>query len=141
MTSGRPIRAEQRPSDTRGDTEKMQFKTRYFSTSEEAQRIMGVIQSLAIRTERVRGSATQGEVKVAINGKYILSFGDDIVLPERGSNPEDYYGDDIGGWRSSVPDSSFVLGLIWHPLDYMYHYSDKICHALGTTLEEWIEGN
>ncbi len=141
VTSGQPVRAEQRPADTKGDTKKMQFKTRYFSSWQEAQRIMGVIHSLDITTERVRGSATQGEVKVFINGEHILNFGDTIVLPGREASTEDYYGDDIGGWRSSEPDSSFVLGLIWHPFDYIYHYSERICKALGVTQEEWIEGD
>lgn len=141
VTSGKPVGATQRPGDTTGDTEKMQLKTRYFSTWEEAQRVMYVIQSLDITTERVRMSVTQGEVKVYINGKYILNFGDNIVLQKCGDSPEDYYGDDIGGWRSSQPDSGYVLGLIWHPLDCVYHYSDKICKALGTTQDEWIEGN
>lgn len=86
-------------------------------------------------------SATQGGVKVCINGEYILSFCDRIILPERGASQEDYYGDDIGGWRSNKPDSCFVLGLIWHPFDYIYHYSEKICKALSMTQEEWIEGN
>lgn len=141
VTSGQPIRAEQRPADTTGDTKKMQFKTRYFGSWQEAQRVMNVIQSIDITTERVRMSVTQGEVKVSVNGEYILNFGDTIVLPERGADPADYYGDDIGGWRSSKPDSGFVLGLIWHPFDYLYHYSDKICKALGITQEEWIEGD
>ena len=101
---------------------------------------MSTIQCLNITTERVRMSATQGEVKVFINGKYILNFGDEIVLPERGANPEDYYGDDIGSWQSSRPDSGFVLGLIWHPLDRVYHYSEMICEALGISLDDWIEG-
>lgn len=140
VTPGRPIRAAQRPEDTKGDTQKMQWKTRYFLLS-EAERVASVIQNLDITTERVRMSATQGEVKVYINGEYILNFGDEIVLPERGAAPEDYYGDDIGGWRSSKPDSGFVLGLIWHPFDYIYHYSDTVCKALGITQEEWIEGN
>ncbi len=139
VTSGRPVRAAQRPEDTKGDTPKMQYKTRYFRP-QEAEKVVSVIQNLDITTERVRMSATQGEVKVYINGKYILTFGDNIVLPERGANPEDYYGDNIGGWRSSKPDSAFVLGLIWHPFDYVYHYSDMVCKALGTTQEEWIEG-
>lgn len=141
VISGQPIRAEKRPADTKRDTKKMQFKTRYFGTWEEAQRVMYILQSLTITTERVRMSVTQGEVKVYINGKYILNFGDKIVLPERGTDPEDYYGDDIGGWRSSQPDSAAVLGLIWHPLDHVYHYSDKICTILGKTQDEWIEGN
>lgn len=119
----------------------MQWKTRYFSTWEEAQRIMYVVNNLSITVNRVRMNATQGEVKVFVNEKYILNFGDKIVLPERRTSPENYYGDDIGGWRSSEPDSSFVLGLIWHPLDYVYHYSERICKTLGITQEEWIEGN
>ncbi len=101
---------------------------------------MNRIRSLDITTERVRMSVTQGSVEVYINGKYILSFGDEIVLPKRGASPGDYYGEDIGGWRSSAPDSSFVLGLIWHPLDYVYHYSDRICNKLGIKPEEWIGG-
>ena len=141
VTSGQPVKAEKHPLDKTVDTKRMQFKTRYFSSWEEAQRIMSVLQSLDITTERVRMSVTQGEVKVFINGEYILNFGDNIVLPERDTSPEDYYGDDIGGWRSSKPDSGFVLGLIWHPHDHVYHYSDKICIALGIAREEWIEGN
>lgn len=140
-TSGQPVRAEQRPADTKGDTPKVQFKTRYFGSCQEAQRIMDVLQNLDITTERIRGSVTQGEVKVFVNGKYVLNFGDKIVLPERGANPEDYYGDNIGGWRSSGPDSGFVLGLIWHPFDYIYHYSERICKTLGITQEDWIEGD
>lgn len=141
VNSGNIVRSKLRPEDTSKETPKMQLKTRYFRTWEEAQRIMYAIQSLTITTERVRLSATQGWVEVYVNGEYILNFGDDIVLPERGANPEDYYGDDIGGWRSSKPDSAFVLGLIWHPMDYVYHYSERICKALGITQEEWIEGN
>lgn len=139
--SGQVVKSAQRPEDKKGDTKKMQFKTRYFSSWQEAQRVMNVLRGLDITLERVRRSVTQGEVRVIINGKYILNFGDKIVLPKRGANPEDYYGDDIGGWRSSEPDSRFILGLIWHPLDHAYHYSDEICRILGITRNEWIEGN
>lgn len=139
VTSGNIVRAVQRPADTKHDTAKMQLKTRYFSTWEEAQRVMNVIQGLNITIERVRMSATQGEVKVFINGEYILSFGDRIVLTKWESDPGSYYGDDIDGWQSSEPDSGFVLGLIWHPFDHVYHYSDQICRKLGISLEEWIE--
>ncbi len=137
--SGQVVRAVQRPEDTKGDTKKMQCKTRYFSSWEEAQRVMAVIQDLDITTERVRQSVTQGEVRLSINGVYILNFGDNIVLPPRDSAPEDYYGADIGGWRSSTPDSAFVLGLIWHPLDHAYHYGDMVCRKLGLRPDEWIE--
>ena len=131
VSSGQIIRAVQRPADKKGDTKKMEYKTRYFSTWEEAQRVMNVICNLKI--------TTQGEVKVFINGEYILNFGDNIVLTKKDDCPDDYYGDDIGGWRSNAPDSGFVLGLIWHPYDYVYHHSDLICRKLGITPAEWIE--
>ncbi len=134
VASGQPIRAEERPADTRGDTKEMEFKTRYFSSLQEAQRIMGVIQSLNITAERMRISATQGEVKIFINGKYILNFGDRIVLLECRANPEDYYGDDIGGWRSSEPDSGFVLGVIWHPFDCVNHISERVRGSVGLSI-------
>ncbi len=53
---------------------------------------------------------------------------------------KNYYGTDVGGWRSSEPDSAFVLGLIWHPYDYVYHYSDDVCRKLGISRDDWIEG-
>lgn len=139
VTSGHPIRAAERPADTKGDTKKMQYKTRYFSSWEEAQRVMHVLRSTNITTERVRMSVTQGECRVFINGKYILNFGDDIILPEKEADPATYYGENIGGWVSKHPDSSYVLGLIWHPFDYIYHYSDMVRKKLGLEPEEWIE--
>ncbi len=138
-SSSNAMRSVQRPEDAKGDTRETEFKTRYFSSWEEAQRVRNVIRSLKITTERVRQSTTQGEVRVFINGTYILNFGDSIVLPPQGSAPEDYYGDNIGGWRSDTPDSAFVLGLIWHPFDYNHHYRDMVCRKLGIQPEEWIE--
>ena len=126
------------PEDTSGSTQTVQVKTRYFSSLEEAQRVVNVIQSLEITIKRVRGSATQGEVQTFINGQYILNFGDNIVLLKKGDDPEEYYGDNIGGWRSDRPDSAFVLGLIWHPFDHAYHYSDMVCRKLDIKREEWI---
>ena len=137
VTCGRPKRSRERPDDSSGETSKMQWKTRCFRAS-EAERVSNVLRGLDITAERVRQSVTQGEVRVSINGKYILSFGDDIVLPERGADPDGYYGADISGWRSSKPDSAFVLGLIWHPLDHAYHYSEMICKKLGLERNEWI---
>lgn len=139
VSSGHAVRAVQRPGDEKGDTATTEFKTRYFSSWEEAQRVRNVIRGLNITTERVRQSATQGEVRVFINGTYILNFGDSIVLPQKGSVPEACYGDNIGGWRSDTPDSAFVLGLIWHPFDYNYHYRDMVCRKLGIQPEQWIE--
>lgn len=51
---------------------------------------------------------------------------------------KNYYGTDGGGWRSSEPDSAFVLGPIWHPFDFAYHYSDDVCRKLGISQDDWI---
>lgn len=66
----------------------------------------------------------------------ILTFRDEIVLPKRGTDPEGYYGEDIGDWRSSKPDSTFALGLIWQPFDHIYHYSEMVCRNLVVELKE-----
>lgn len=132
-----PVRSAQRPDDDHRETRGMQAVTRYFSSIDEAHRVINVIQSLDIRLERVRGSVTQGDVKVFINGEYILNFADNIVLPERGYDPELFFGEDIGGWVSSEPDSSFVLALFWNP--FAYRHAEKICTTLGIKPEEWIE--
>ena len=137
VTTGRPKRSQQRPDDSHGETAKMQWKTRYFK-ADEVERVSSTLRGLNIETERVRQSVTQGEVRVFINGEYILNFGDNIVLPERGADTEDYYGENIGGWRSSKPDSAFVLGLIWHPLDHIYRYSEMICSKLGIGFRGWL---
>lgn len=138
-SSSNAVRAVQRPGDEKGDTTETEFKTRYFSFWEEALRVRNVIRGLTVTTERIRQSATQGEVRVFINGEYILNFGDSIVLVPKDGSAENYYGDNIGGWRSSTPDSSFVLGLIWHPFDYNYHYSGMVCKKLGIQPDQWIE--
>ena len=78
--------------------------------------------TLTFSVERVRGSVTQGEATVYINGEKAVTFGDEIELIGRG---ERYYGPIIGGWASKKPDSAFINGLLWHPYDCLYFYSDK----------------
>lgn len=134
------MKAVNRPKTIMGKTNEIYFKARYFSTQAEAQRVMSILQNTSITTERVRMSATQGEVRVFINGKFIVSFGDKMVLPESGAAPDDYYGDDVDGWRSSEADSVFVLALIWHSLDHVYRYSDLVCSKLGIKAKDWIGG-
>lgn len=134
------VRAAQRPQDERFDTRSREFKRRYFKSLKEAERVRDVLNAIEVTVERVRSSATQGECRVYINGEYIINFGDDIVIVPKGSDPEELYGDDIGGWKSSKPDSSFALGLIWHPFDSIYHYSDMVCKKLGIEPGEWIGG-
>lgn len=57
---------------------------------------------------RIRMSVTQGEAHVYANGKFVINFGDTIEIIKKG---ETYYGELIGGWASTVPDSSFIKGL------------------------------
>ena len=129
--SGKPLRWPVRPEGYSKESKKMELKTRYFGSPMEAERAMYLLQDLDTTIERVRLSATQGEVKVFFNGVYISSFGDKIEIRRQLDDPEDFYGEAIGDWLSTKPDSSFVLGFIWHPLDHTYHYGDKICEKLG----------
>jgi len=80
-----------------------------------------------ITVNRRRGSVTQGEVDVLINNVKIMSFGDTIELIKPGDK---YYGELIGNWASTVPDISFIRGMLYHPFDDMYHYSDRVKKAL-----------
>ena len=76
---------------------------------------------LQIEVKRTRGSVTQGMVYVHINGENVCSFGDTIEIIAPGQK---YYGENIGGWASTKPDSAFIKGLFYHPLDSVYHFSE-----------------
>ena len=82
---------------------------------------------IKITVERVRGSVTQGMAYVLINGVRIIGFGDTIELLQPGDK---YYGENIGGWASKTPDTAFILGLLFHPHNDIYHYSDLAKAAL-----------
>jgi len=133
------VRSAERPQDKRYSTIEREFKTRYFKSLEEAERVRDILNSIDVTTERTRASATQGECRVFINGEYIINFGDEINVVPKNADKADYYGDDIGGCMSSIPDSSMALGLIWHPFDHIYHYSEIVCRKLGIEPGEWIE--
>lgn len=118
-----PHKATEQPAMEIFEDEYYQYKRRWFESFEEAEAEVDKIRGLEITVERVRNSVTQGEAKVYINGEFFTNFGDEIVMMKDGG---DYYGSNIGGWVSNKPDSSFVLGTIWHPMDYMYHFEDKL---------------
>ena len=82
---------------------------------------------IKITVERCRGSVTQGMVDVLINGEKVMDFGDTIELLKPG---EKYYGPNIGGYASKTPDIAFVLGMLYHPHDDIYHISDKVKNAI-----------
>lgn len=72
---------------------------------------------MTVEVKRRRMSVTQGEAVVVIDGKEIISFGDDIELIK---DDRPYFGENIGGWASVKPDSDFILGLFYHPYDGAY---------------------
>lgn len=88
---------------------------------------------LEIEVKRIRMSVTQGEVAVYVNGEKVIQFGDDIQLIKPGQT---YYGEKIGNWASVKPDAAFIKGLLWHPLENMYHYSDKVKEILEKSILE-----
>lgn len=94
---------------------------------------------LTIEVKRNRPSVTQGSATVYINGKEALTFGDDMYLKMKdgtfssgGRTVEhaQHYGEVIGGYGSIKPDSDFIMGLLYHPLDDVYHHSDIVKKAI-----------
>ena len=82
---------------------------------------------IIIEVKRERPSVTQGSAVIYINGEKIISFFDDIKLIKDGQK---YYGENIGGWASTTPDSDFIKGLLYHPYDDCYHHKDKFLKKL-----------
>lgn len=87
---------------------------------------------LEIEVKRRRSSVTQGEADVYVNGERVITFGDDIQIIEPG---QPYYSMKIGGWASVIPDAKFIRGLLFHPYDDVYHYSDKVKSILDREVE------
>ncbi len=61
--------------------------------------------------KRNRGSVTQGTATVLLNGQEVITFADDITITDENRGAE--YGDIIGGWQSSKPDSAFIKGVLF----------------------------
>lgn len=87
---------------------------------------------LEIEVKRRRLSVTQGQADVYVNGEMVISFGDTIEIINDG---QPYYSEKIGNWASTVPDSKFIRGLLFHPYDDVYHYSEKVKRILDAEAE------
>lgn len=94
---------------------------------------------LTIEVKRSRASVTQGSATVLINGQEIITFNDDMYLANGDGTFTNgfktienarHYGPVIGGWGSIKPDSAFIIGLIYHPYDQIYNYSEKFQKAV-----------
>lgn len=99
---------------------------------------------MTIEVKRRRSSVTQGMAEIYINGKKIMDFGDKIKLIGSddvfcGTCGKPTYGENIGGWASIIPDSDFIMGLLYHPLDEIYHYSDKAKKAIKASEDGGVE--
>lgn len=82
---------------------------------------------MQIEVKRNRKSVTQGEAEVLINGKEVVTFADEIKMINEGQL---FYDENIGGYASITPDSDFILGLLYHEADNIYHYSDLVKEAI-----------
>lgn len=94
---------------------------------------------LKIEVRRNRMSVTQGSATIVINGKDIITFGDDMYLKNSDGTftngfktveGAQHYGEVISGWGSIKPDSAFIFSLFYHPYDNIYHYSELASKAI-----------
>lgn len=92
-----------------------------------------------IEVKRNRASVTQGSADVCINGKSILPFNDPPYMNNGDGtftngfdtvSDAKHYGSIIDGWGSIKPDSAFIIGLLYHPYDNIYHYSEWLKKAI-----------
>ena len=69
-----------------------------------------------IDVRKISPSVTQGYYQVSINGRSLMTFGADKKINANGE------------WDFDIPDKELgrlVYATFWHPLDHVYHYSDK----------------
>lgn len=94
---------------------------------------------ITIEVKRNRQSVTQGSATVYINGKEVLTFGDNICLKQKDGTFTNgfktfenakHYGEVISGWGSIKPDSDFIIGALYHPYDNLYQYSKLAIDAI-----------
>ncbi len=82
---------------------------------------------LEFTVKRNRASVTQGTATVFLNGQEVLTFGDKIELIKDG---QAFYGENIAGYASVIPDENFIKGVLFHPYDDIYHYSRRVKNIL-----------
>ena len=72
--------------------------------------------------KRNRGSVTQGTATVLLNGIEVI-----ITDKNRGND----YGDIIGGWQSSKPDSAFIKGVLFPFFTNAEKIKNRIMQIIG----------
>lgn len=68
---------------------------------------------LCFEVERRRGSVTQGEAAVLLNGQEVITFGDKIELCPKGTRRGKEYGENIDGYQSVKSDADFLRGVLF----------------------------
>lgn len=73
-----------------------------------------------VEARRIEQSATQGYILVQIDGKPIAEFADKLTLGDDGYYHSQYSDEELG---------RLVNSAFWHPLDHVYHDSDRAKRA------------
>lgn len=92
---------------------------------------MNIQNDFIFTVRRYRGSVTQGVAQIYLNNELIVEFEDNIELIK---NNEKYYGENIGGWASTISDEQFLYGLLFNPMCEIHR--DKIKQILNVKIEE-----
>lgn len=79
--------------------------------------------------KRNRGSVTQGTATVLLNGKEVITFADEITITDK--NRGNDYGDIVGGWQSSKPDSVFIKGVLFPFFANAEKIKNRIMQIIG----------
>lgn len=90
---------------------------------------------LCFEVERRRGSVTQGEAAVLLNGQEVIIFGDCIDLCPNGQTRGKEYGENIDGWQSVKSDADFLRGVLFpHPVNEK-RINERIAEILNRTAQ------
>lgn len=73
-----------------------------------------------VEAKRVDRSATQGSILIQIDGKTIAEFADEKILGDDGFYHSKFSDEELG---------KLVNGTFWHPMDNVYHDSDRAKYA------------
>lgn len=81
---------------------------------------------------RNRWSVTQGTATVLLNGREVITFGDNITMTKDGESRGAEYGEIIDGWQSEKQDKVFITGV----LIPFYANEEKIKNAIAEIMEK-----
>ena len=86
---------------------------------------------LCFEVERRRGSVTQGEATVLLNGQEVVTFGDKIELCPKGTRRGAEYGENIDGWQSVKSDADFLRGVLFPFYLHKQRIEERIAEILN----------